>query len=169
MAPNTPSGVSFMIISVYLNITCATPSKKRSTGSPFLPTRMSAMPKSDAKTTTGRMSPSAACFTRFDGSAWSAMSQPDFGCASVVWASNASGRPAPGFSVFAIPRPRKRAIVVTISKYRSDFAPMRPTLFRSPVCAMPVMIVATRIGTMIPLMSVMKLFERNWKNWNATG
>jgi len=34
---------------------------------------------------------------------------------------------------------------------------------------MPVMIVATRIGTMIPLMSVMKLFERNWKIWNATG
>ncbi len=44
------------------------------------------------------------------------MSQPDFGCASVVWASCVSGKPAPGFSVFAMSSPRKSAIVVTTSK-----------------------------------------------------
>jgi hypothetical protein len=46
---------------------------------------------------------------------------------------------------------------------------MRPTALRSPVCAMPTMIVETRIGTMIPLMSAMKPFERNWKRWKKKG
>jgi hypothetical protein len=38
--------------------------------------------------------------------------------------------------------------------------PIRPTAFRSPVWAMPTMIVETRSGTIRPLISAMKAFDR---------
>ena len=105
-----------MIMAVYLNITCATPSKKRSTGAPRSPTRVSAIPKSVANTTTGRMSPFDACSITLEGNAWSAISHPVFGVASTVCASAVMCSPSPGRSQLAMPRPRKSAIVVTTSK-----------------------------------------------------
>src|SRR5438128_418124 len=69
MAPKTPMGVSFMTRSVYLNMVCATPSKKARTGLPASPARVRPMPKRAANTTTGRMSPSAAALMTLLGKA----------------------------------------------------------------------------------------------------
>ena len=153
-----------MTRSVYLNITLAVASKNASTGLPASPMRVSDTPNSVAKTTTGNTSPSAACWIRLDGNRCSAISQASrFTVASVVCAPRSSGNAAPGRSTFAITMPMTRAIVVTISKYSRALPPMRPTAFRSPVWAMPTMIVETSSGTIRPLISWMNAFERKRK------
>ncbi len=117
MAPNTPRGVSRITMSVYLNITWATPSKNWSTISPRSPARVRLTPKSVAKTTTGRMSPSAACLIRLEGNRCSATSQPEGGLARFsAWATSLSGSPSPGRRVLATTSPMNSARVVTTSK-----------------------------------------------------
>ena len=68
--------------------------------------------------TTGRMSPSAACWIRFEGNRWRAISQPVLALATTTaeWAVMSMGRLAPGFSQLATARPMNKARVVTTSK-----------------------------------------------------
>ena len=99
------------------------------------------------------------------------MSQPLLGLASsrCVPPDRSSGSPSPGRSQLTTTSPMTSANVVTISKYSSALPPIRPTAFRSPVCAMPTTIVENSSGTISPLMSEMNAFEVNRNNWYARG
>jgi hypothetical protein len=117
IAPNTPSGVRRMIMSVYLNIVCAIVSKSASNGLPRSPTRVRLMPNRVANTTTGKMSPFAACSTTLDGNKCSAVSQPLSGLASSTPVFDmSSGRRSPGRKTFPMASPIPSANVVTSSK-----------------------------------------------------
>ena len=97
------------------------------------------------------------------GKIWTIKSRKPCGC---VFTSVAISLPptratfAPGFVRFTIPSPMNSAMVVTISKYRIAFAPMRPTFFRSPPPAMPTTRVEKMSGAMIDLIRLRKMSRR---------
>ena len=72
-------------------------------------------------------------------------------------AVGASFNPAPGRTRFTAARPRKSATVVTASKYKIAFRPMRPMRFKSPEPALPYTRVPKLSGAMMDRISRRKM------------
>ena len=106
-------------MSVYLNMTCAMVSQRSMIGFPRGPSLVTEIPKSTAKITMGRRSPSYQWWAMFEGKRCRARSQPLCGAVGVTPEAvtvMSMGRPSPGRIQLATPRPMRSAMVVTTSK-----------------------------------------------------
>ena len=80
-----------------------------------------------------------------------------------------SATPAPGWTRFAAPSPITSASVVTISKYRIAFPPIRPMVLMLPVPAIPTTKVAKMSGAMIDLIRRRKMVPNRPSSFAGPG
>ena len=152
-----------------LNITWVREPQKESIGLPDSPAAMTAIAKMTEKVTTWSTSLCAIASMRLVGKMCRSVSTSVSG---FVWAaapseeaSLASRTPTPGLMMLTTVSPTTSAADVTTSKYRSVFAPIRPTFFMSPVPAMPWTMLPSTSGAIITLMRLRKMSRTRLSHW----
>ena len=155
IAPNTPSGATYITYVTILSTTWARESSAFIIGSPFFPIAVSATPKNTEKTTNCKISFVAIASTTLRGTTCSTnfcIEKPlDFSNSSFTALKSVLviSTPTPGLKILTRINPRLSDTSDAVINHNIALPPTLPTVFISPSLAIPTTRVANTMGAMI--------------------